>query len=342
LQAVQQPIPERLILILVCFTFKTFDNLSAMLRHSRVAFLLLVLTSYAHSSGTHSADFLEIPVGAEPASLGGAYSARASNAYAPVWNPGALGAVKSWEFAGQHLDYLDSIRYEFASLAIPLGRLGTAAVSMQYLTSGDVTRRDVLGDDKGSFSNHQAAYTLAFGRPITERWFMGAAGKLIEEKLDDVSARTGAADLGLFYQPSRVFRGALVAQNIGGDLEFIEGSEPLPFQVRLGGVYQPFHFLDFSLDGVYRKEGPESVHTGIEYRPLSLIALRAGYATDTTKELSALAGFSSGIGVRFLTTELAYAWRPLGDLGDSHYFSLLIKFGAVSDQLNLNARNSHE
>ena len=43
------------------------------------------------SSGTEGASFLDIPVGAEPAALGSAYTALATNAYAPVWNPAGLG-----------------------------------------------------------------------------------------------------------------------------------------------------------------------------------------------------------------------------------------------------------
>ena len=55
-----------------------------------------------------------------------------------------------------------------------------------------------------------------------------------------------------------------------------------------------------------------------------------GYRTDTLKELSPLAGFSGGIGVNWWATELAYAWLPYGDLGNTHYISLLMKFGELS------------
>src|SRR5690242_8470772 len=73
------------------------------------------------SSGTQGAAFLDIPVGAGPAALGGAYTALAQDAYAPTWNPAGLGALNSLEFAGQHLDYLGSIHYEYLSFAAPLG-----------------------------------------------------------------------------------------------------------------------------------------------------------------------------------------------------------------------------
>ena len=58
-----------------------------------------------------------------------------------------------------------------------------------------------------------------------------------------------------------------------------------------------------------------------------MLALRAGYRTDTLKGLSALAGYTAGLGVQVWGQELAYAWLPYGDLGNTHYVSLLMKFG---------------
>src|SRR5450631_2020075 len=49
------------------------------------------------SAGTEGASFLDIPVGAGPAALGSAYTALATNAYAPVWNPAGLGMLNGNE-----------------------------------------------------------------------------------------------------------------------------------------------------------------------------------------------------------------------------------------------------
>src|SRR6185437_423325 len=65
------------------------------------------------SAGTEGASFLDIPVGAGPAAMGSAYTALATNGYAPVWNPSGLARLQDNELAGQHLSYLESIHYEF-------------------------------------------------------------------------------------------------------------------------------------------------------------------------------------------------------------------------------------
>ncbi len=58
-----------------------------------------------------------------------------------------------------------------------------------------------------------------------------------------------------------------------------------------------------------------------------MIALRTGYKTETTRGLSPLAGFTAGVGLNVWGQEFAYAWLPYGDLGDTQYFSLLMRFG---------------
>src|SRR5579872_802687 len=78
-----------------------------------VAFLIGFVSPSRASSGTEGASFLDIPVGAGPAALGAAYSALATDAYAPTWNPAGLGFVTDNEFSGQHLSYLESINYEY-------------------------------------------------------------------------------------------------------------------------------------------------------------------------------------------------------------------------------------
>src|ERR1700761_5306433 len=87
----------------------------------------LLLPAGAHASvGTEGAAFLDIPVGAGPAALGSAYTALATDAYAPVYNPAGLGFVTAPELSGEHLSYLQSMDYEFGSFVMPLGNQGTA------------------------------------------------------------------------------------------------------------------------------------------------------------------------------------------------------------------------
>src|SRR5580765_1222427 len=89
------------------------------------------------SSGTEGAAFLDIPVGAGPAAMGSAYTALATDGYAPVWNPAGLAVLPDSQIAAQHLWYLESLHYEFLSYVHPLSLTNGFGLSAQYLGNAD-------------------------------------------------------------------------------------------------------------------------------------------------------------------------------------------------------------
>jgi hypothetical protein len=298
---------------------------------------ILPISSYA-SSGTEGASFLDIPVGAGPASMGAAYSALANDAYASTLNPGGLGFLPSTQFAAQHLSYIDSVYYEHLSFAVPLPRSsnclnsetcpGSAlGGSIQYLGSGDINGTDVNANPTGTFSTHYAAYNLSYGRSLTDKLSLGVTGKLINAKIDNVSANAYAADFGSMYRASDKLTLAAVLTNLGTKLTFLDQSDSLPLAFHLGAAYRLTNQWNMSAEGVYPQTGLASAHFGLEWQPLQMIAIRAGYRTDTVKELGAMAGFTTGVGLHAFGQEFAYAWVPAGDLGNTHYFSLLVHLG---------------
>ena len=314
-----------------------------MRKQNIVAFVAIVgmlhypAKSYA-GAGTEGASFLDIPVGAGPAALGSAYTALATNAYAPVWNPAGLGMLSGNELAGQHLSYLESMHYEYMSFVHPFDREHGSdvhrgvGVSVQYLGSGDIAGTDGTGTPTGDFSSYYASYNLSYGQTLTDKLALGVTGKMIRAKIDDVSASAYAADLaGLYKMNEKVQVGASVV-NVGSQLKFISEGDNLPMAFKLGGAYQPTSHYLMTAEGVYERNGLASFHTGGQWRPLEAVSLRVGYKTDTLKGLSPLAGLTAGLGLHFWGQEFAYAWAPYGDLGDAQYFSLLVRFGAEEEQ----------
>jgi len=259
--------------------------------------------------------------------LGGAYSALASDAYAPTSNPGGLGFLESDQLAGQHLAYIGSVHYEFASFVHPLGKGRALGASIQYLGSGDIPGTDINGNPAPDFSAHYAAYSLAYGQSFGDKLSLGVTGKMINAKISDVGANAYAMDLGSMYQLTRDLRLAAVLTNVGTKLTFIDQSDSLPLAFHMGAAYATKYHVNVTAEGIYRETGLASFHTGLEWSPMDMIALRLGYRTDTLKGLSPVAGLTTGIGLKAWGYEFSYAWVPLGDLGDTQYFSLLLKFG---------------
>ena len=290
------------------------------------------------SSGTEGAAFLDIPVGAGPAAMGAAYSALAEDAYAPTLNPAGLAFLDSSQFAGQHLAYVDSIHYEYLGFGVPLRSSASCTESsscpksglggsIQYLGTGDIAGTDAVGNSIGSFSSHYAAYNLSYGRTFTTRLSLGVTAKWINAQIADVSANAYAVDFGSLYHPSEKLALAAVLTNVGTKLTFLDAGDPLPLAFHVGAAYRPTNQWIVSAEGVYPQTGLASLHGGLEWRPYPAISLRAGFRTDTIKELGPMAGFTTGIGIHVFGHEFSYAWVPLGDLGSTHYISLVLRFG---------------
>src|SRR5258708_26283191 len=280
--------------------------------------------------------------------MGAAYTRLANDGYAGTYNPAGLGFLNSTQFSGQHLSYIDTLHYEYLNCAVLLPRAPGSRIpapgsgstsslepgarsgvggSVQYLGTGDVTGRDKDGNPTGSISGYYASYNLSYGRRLSDKLSLGLTGKLINAKLDSVSASAYAADLGGMYKPQRNLTLAATLTNLGSKLTFLNDGDSLPLAFHLGAAYQPTTHWLFTAEGVYPQTGLASFHVGGEWRPIEMISLRTGYRTDTTKGISVLDGFSTGLGMNLWGQELAYSWLPYGDLGNTHYASLLMKFG---------------
>lgn len=279
------------------------------------------------ASGSEGAAFLDIPVGARPAALGGAYSALAMDGYAAVFNPAALGALDAKRLTLTHLDHLEA-DYEFAGYAHPLasGDHGLGA-AVQFYRPGRITGLDAGGLPTGDVSGHYGAYSLAYGAGVGEWVSFGATGKVVRAAIDGVTATAYAADLGVLYRPSKALSLALVMANLGSKLKFMDQGDDLPRTLRAGAHWRPVDRWSLLLEGLYAHTGLGAARAGAEWRPLELVALRLGYKTDTMKELSPLAGLSTGVGILVRGHEFAYAWVPHEDLGFTQHFSLSFRFG---------------
>jgi hypothetical protein len=74
-------------------------------------------------------------------------------------------------------------------------------------------------------------------------------------------------------------------------------------------------------------DGVWSASAGVEGTIHPLFALRAGYKYSSgMTTLGALAGISGGLGFKFGSYQLDYAFVPYGDLGQTHRVSFLAKF----------------
>ncbi len=278
-------------------------------------------------TGTEAASFLEIPVGGRPAAMGNAYSAEASDAYAPIYNPAGLGFLDSTQLAGMHLSYLENVNYEFASFVHPFSYGHSFGFAAQYFNPGDTAGTDVNGNPTGNFGGHYAAYSLAYSHHLGEAVSLGITAKYLDARIADVSANAYGFDFGSMFRMTDRLTLAAVVSNIGTKMKFLDEADTLPQSYRIGASYSVLRELKTDIEGIYDGSGLYSAAFGMEWSPINMASLRAGYNTATIRQTTALAGFSTGIGLHLFGQEFDYAWVPLGDLGDTQYFSLVMRFG---------------
>jgi len=249
--------------------------------------------------------------------------------------PGIRRAWGSLQLATQYLSYLQAINDEYVSLVYPLGSGKALGFSAQYLGTGAIPGTEVGGTPTGNFSSDYGVYALAYGQTLTDRLSLGLTAKLINAQISDVSANAYAVDFGGLYKYGDRFTLAATLTNLGTQLNFLSGGDSLPLEFHLAGACRLSPQWLATVEAVYPQAGPASFRIGGQWRPLEAVSLRVGYRTDNLQELSPLAGFSTGIGISVWGQELAYAWVPLGDLGDTQYISLVFKFGQSVSQGNL-------
>ncbi len=289
--------------------------------------------------GTSGAAFLKIGPGARPAGMGEAFTGVADDIHAIYWNPAGLGLLHTPEITGMHMQYFQSMQYEFAAFAVPTGAYGTWGVAITNLHTDNIDRRTEDTDAaSGQFSSSDNAYWLSYGKSLNSRLSLGASAKYIRQTIDATDASAYAMDGGVLYLTDwRDLRLGASVQNLGSKVKFANESDPLPLTYRLGASAPVFsrHVLASS-DLIIPRDHQVGVALGSEYRgQISTTlgyAMRAGYRSDS--DVAGFKGVSIGSGLQLGRGSFDFAWVPFGELGNSYRFSLHVKFGPSSDVLD--------
>jgi len=313
-------------------------------------------------TGTALGQFLLIEPSARIAGMGNAgatmYDGGLDAAY---YNPAAIGQVKQMSVEFSHSIWLADITYDYAALALPLGRWGNSFVSVTALNSGDIAVRTVaqpLGTG-ASYSVADLAIGLGYGRQITERFAVGVQLSWVQETIWHSSMGAPVFNAGTLYRISAqgLHIGSSISnfgtrgQYAGSDLRILfdadpsrsgdnealpadqfTGSFPLPVMFRVGVGY-PVRLgerdrLRLALDAFHPSDNTESVSAGAELLLRDALALRAGYQNAFMRDSELGLTFGAGFTGRLETYryQLDYAWADQGRLGATHRMTVGVEF----------------
>jgi hypothetical protein len=211
-------------------------------RTAAAAALALSARGSGAQGGRHAAVLLELPASARALALGNAGAALAGDDAALFYNPAQL-ALAGGASAGLSVQrYLAASTLAAVSGATRLGP-GVVALGVQTLDYGsedEVVPDPAYGGERGiatgaSVSANDFAATVGYAAHLA-RLRVGAAAKLVRQRVADQSGSTVAGDFGAALDVGAGATLSLALQNVGGDLTVGASRGALPTALRLGAA----------------------------------------------------------------------------------------------------------
>lgn len=307
--------------------------------------------------GSSGAQFLEIPVGAKPTALAGAYMGLSDDAVSSFWNPAGLSGIESNEAHFSYMRWFEQFDFNAFAVAFNIEDIGVVGVHGILFTMDDMeitTEMDPNGTGR-FFGAQDIAIGISYARYFTDRFAFGITAKYIEQVIWNESSSGLAFDLGTKYRLD--FQNLTIAmsmRNFGADLRFdgddlivvhdlsaelpqnrltnarLETSSyqlPLSFQV---GIALDIYRSDFvnvrgGIDAVHPNDNNERINFGTEFSFYNSLFLRGGYKYNYDDE-----DFTFGAGVAIplqnLSIKFDYAYSVYDILPSIHRISVGLDF----------------
>ncbi|MBK6681559.1 MAG: PorV/PorQ family protein [Ignavibacteriales bacterium] len=330
-----------------------------------MVFVLLAPVSilFAQSkAGTTIAQFLKIEPSARAAALGNAGTSLYGEAASLYYNPASLGRLDKIDAQFTYNKWLADINYNYAVVGVPLQGIGTLALQITSLNSGEMDVRTVeqpLGTGE-RFSVTNFALGLGYGMMLTDRVSVGLQMTYFQESIWHSSLTGFALNIGVQYQvevdgltigaalmnfgPRAKYEGRDAYVNFDFDPKKYGDNDQLPAQLRMDewglptafrvGMSYPVRFskdykLILTADAFHPNDNKESISLGGEFQLLDIFYVRGGYRNLFLEDLEGGAVLGGGVKASIsggYVIRFDYAWADYGRLDQAHRFTFGIGF----------------
>lgn len=324
-----------------------------MLRRICISVILVVLFGSplpaAEGNGGYAGAFFQIPVGARPTGLGGAYLAVSDDGAGPLFNPAGVANLKRPLLATSYRVLTLDRTLGYATLLFPARGRSAIGVSWLYTGSGDVTERNEDGDDLGtklSFNHHAVA--VVFAKSFEDYLSAGLKASYLHATFAEMTAFSVGLDLGLMLYinqfasresrdlwPVQDIRLGLTVKHLAAkyrwnNRDYIgpsgyssEQDDKVPVEVGLGSSARFFErTLLVAVDVLKNEKQDPFFHAGAEYLIVPEFAVRGGFSDG---RFTAGTGYVFNVGKRVLAIDYAFSTDKV-DEGSEHIFSFDLLF----------------
>jgi hypothetical protein len=314
--------------------------------------LLLLFASVAQAgggNGGYGGAFFQIPMGARPTALGGAYLAVSDDGAGPFFNPAGLANLRRPLLAMSYRSMALDRNMGYVTVMFPARGQATVGVHWLYAGAGDIMMRDDEGRELGqtlSFNNH--AFSVLFAKRFEDYLSLGLNARYLQSTFAEMTAFTVSFDVGLMLYvnqladrevrdlwPVQDVRIGVTVKHLSamyrwdnnnylikyGSLRAGSDKQDDKVPVEMGlGVSARFFQRKLLAAADIRKNEKQGVtiHVGTEYLIVPEFAVRGGYSDG---RFTAGAGFLFQVGKRLLAIDYAFSTDKV-DEGSEHIFSM--------------------
>lgn len=248
----------------------------------RIALILFlgVLTQFkAQVGGDKVYRFLDIPMSARAAALGGSNMSIWGDDVQLIYsNPALLNPSMSKQVALDFCNFVGDLKYGFAAYAHTLKNKGTVAGSVQFFDYGKFQGYDELGQTQNTFRASDYSINLHYAKAMADSMFnIGLSLKTIISQYDVYQSIGNAIDFGITYRTKNRVVLSILARNIGfvwkTYTETPDQNYKLPFSLQFGASYKvakaPFRlFLVYDQMQRWRMDYISPIDTAGQYSSL--------------------------------------------------------------------------
>lgn len=285
---------------------------------------LLGAVSASAQDGKVGYQFLNIPVSAHSAALGGANVSIVEDDASMMWtNAALLSNVSDRSIVLGYNSYISSSTLMSAGFVKAVGERGTWGLGAQVLNYGSMDETDEVGNVLGSFKANDLNFQTSYSYLLSDRWSGAVTAKVLLSNYAEFSSTALGADLALnYFDEERGFSFSMVGRNLGGQVTSLyeDGErEALPFNLAFGlskdFANAPLRVSLTADDVTHWKDVDFIEHfvLGADILPSSSTWVAVGYNFRRAHEMKVLdsshwAGFSIGAGlsVKKLKVGVAY------------------------------------
>lgn len=335
-----------------------------IIMNKKITFLVFIISGFflnvvaQSKSGTTIGQFLKIAPSARASAMGNASTSLYGEASSLFYNAASLGRLSNVDLQFTYNQWLADITYNYAVAAVPIKGIGTFALQLTSLNSGEIDVRTVEFP-KGTgerYSVTNFALGLGFGLMLTDRVSVGVQASYIQETIWHSSLSTFGLNFGVQYQveengltigasilnfgPRAGYSGRDLYLNYDFDPKKYGDNDLLPAELRTDSYSLPTSFrvgisypviinednkFTFAVDAFHPNDNTESVSLGGEWQFMNTFAVRGGYRDLFIPDSEGGLVLGAGVNVSVMSNynlRFDYAWADYGRLDQAHRFTV--------------------